>query len=670
MSYLNIPRIVFSGDFQADVNTVNNDVTHYYNPAFTEDNWVQAESGEGGWWNPDGGSTFRLVNCSVKQVCYPDGSKTADADQDPIIGKNVTGPLNESSAKIVDLDPQFQFTSQLWGLKLCIYSNEDEVLLTGRVEPSGFKDLQFRNFPPIKNGQPLGASWTSVIRDLEWGEGAAKSRILSELMDKSAASGLLSCQLVSFGYYKQIGGERFTLGRLLGAIGPYIAGDPHQFAPARRLIGLDIDYLTANKLQVPPRGSFVPEFVFSNCFYDETQAILTVDLGGSFPLAHPLGIPKDVGSLYVGVAKESNLREQLPNVKTPNYYFIEKDKIVKIGKIVYNEDWILNTAGISDFTVRGEAKVLLKNRQIVLFTDTDSENYKVLACETKNGLSIRADDNVKRIDPKPKGSVDFDFKLRTYQWGKKLPGGKVTFQRYTAAEFAYDPDNPDKHPCENLIPPTGIDPTNGNVIVPCTNWPTKSVLINGKNNVEINTDEHGEATVTVSVFDPNNPRGYIDGQIFLIGYMLEGLPTEQQYNLSWMGMWLMDGLIMHVRNAYEEINEPHWNDIAELMTQYRNLYPLMSKNIIDLSDPKQIADRQKIMLYAFTRDINDPTYMPVTRDLSAGKRKTIVNWLTTGMKGVDEAVPMPLASTPPSHEGGHQTSPKLNIKTKDDFYSE
>jgi hypothetical protein len=172
MSYLNNPRLIFSGDFQADVNTVNNDVTHYYNPAFTEDNWVQAKSGEGGWWNPDGGSTFRFVNCAVKQVCYPDGSKTNDASQDAVIGKSVTGPLNESSAKLVDLDPQFQFTSQIWGLKLCIYGSEDEVLLSGSVEPSGFKDLQFRNFPPIQNGQPLGASWTSVIYDLKWSKKA------------------------------------------------------------------------------------------------------------------------------------------------------------------------------------------------------------------------------------------------------------------------------------------------------------------------------------------------------------------------------------------------------------------------------------------------------------------------------------------------------------------
>ncbi|MGB3182404.1 MAG: hypothetical protein WBB45_13520 [Cyclobacteriaceae bacterium] len=653
MSYLDIPRIGFSGDFQADVNTVNNDVRHYYNPAFTENNWVQAESGEGGWWNPDGGSTFRLINCSVKQVWYPDGSQTSNSDDDPVIGKNVAGPLQEASAKLVDLDPQFQFTSQLWGLSLCIFDSENEILLSGTVEPSGFKDLQFRNLPPIENGQPLGASWTSVITNIEWGPNAGKSKVLAELKRLWSETGMLSCQLVSFGYYKIIGGERFSLGRLLGSIGPYHKGDPRQFAVARRIIGL-------NK----------QEFGFSNGSFDEDRSLLTIDLGGSIPLSHPLGVPKDFGALYIGVARDTTLRDHLTKT-SDGTYTISQDVIVKIGEIDYKkEGWLLQTAGLSDFGVTGEARELIENHQVVLFTDAENGNYQVLACETRNGLSVRADNNVRRIDTQTAGPVDFDFTIRTYQWGKSYPGGKVTFKRYTPAEFANDPDNPKE--CDDPKVPDGIDPKTGQVIQPCTNWPGKAILLNGEENAEIVSDQNGEVTVSVSVSDPGNPRGYIDGQIFLIGYQLEGLPIEQQYDLSFMGMWLMDALIMHVRNAFDEIKEPVWDDIAEIMTQYRNLYPLMSRNILDLGDPKAIAARQKIMAYAFTRDINDPTYMPVSRDLSEGKRKTIVNWLNTGMKGAEEGLARKTGEShpaaPPTPEAGNQNKQKLNVKTKDDFY--
>lgn len=674
MSYLNIPRLVFSGDFQADVNTVNNNVTHYYNPGFTEDNWVQAESGHGGSWNPDGGSTFRFVDCSVKQVCYPDGSKTNDPGVDPVIGKSVAGPLDESPAKLVDLDPQFQFTSQIWGLRLCIYNAEDEILLKGDVEPSGFKDLQYRNFPPRENHQPLGASWTSVIKNLEWGERASESTILTALRKSSEATGMLSCNLVSFGYYKVIGGERFTLGRLLGSIGPYIAGDPKWFAPARRLIGLDVDYAIGNHLKV--YEEFVPDFSFSNCYYDAPNASLSVDLGGSFPLAHPMGKVKDVNKVYVGVAKKVNVREQLPCVSTTDFYYIAKDAIVLIGEIEYREeDWLMNTAGISDFSVRGEAKTLIENRQIVLLAETGSDNYKILACETKDGLSVRADYNVMRIDAPTQGASETEFEIRTYQWGKKLPGATVSFKRYTAAEIAYDPDHPDEHPCSDPKPPEGINPDTGQIIQPCTNYPEEAVLLDHKKNTKIVSDENGIARVTVSVSCPGNPRGYIDGQIFLIPYALDGLPVDQQYNLTFMGLYRMDSIIMHARNSYKEPEQdPKWSDISEIMTQYRNLYPLMSRNILDLSDAEAVAKRYKIMKYAFSRDINDPTYMPVSRDLSQGKQNTILRWLRIVEERAEKHEKLIASEAPtliPENTPTAQKSPqaiKLNVKTKDDFY--
>ena len=55
MSALHLPRLVFSGDFQADVSTVNNDVRHYDTATF-EPRFQQPASGatRNGWWNPSG----------------------------------------------------------------------------------------------------------------------------------------------------------------------------------------------------------------------------------------------------------------------------------------------------------------------------------------------------------------------------------------------------------------------------------------------------------------------------------------------------------------------------------------------------------------------------------------------------------------------------------------
>ena len=52
----------------------------------------------------------------VKSVYYQDGSSTADAAKDPVIDLVVDGSNNRVGAKLVDLDPQWQLASQIWGL--------------------------------------------------------------------------------------------------------------------------------------------------------------------------------------------------------------------------------------------------------------------------------------------------------------------------------------------------------------------------------------------------------------------------------------------------------------------------------------------------------------------------------------------------------------------------
>jgi hypothetical protein len=72
MSFLSLPRINFAGFFEADVNTVNNDVRHFDAAKFeSRFQTVQklAEDAKGtiynGWWNPRGTNAFRLFDCVV-----------------------------------------------------------------------------------------------------------------------------------------------------------------------------------------------------------------------------------------------------------------------------------------------------------------------------------------------------------------------------------------------------------------------------------------------------------------------------------------------------------------------------------------------------------------------------------------------------------------------------
>jgi hypothetical protein len=53
----------------------------------------------------------------------------------------------------------------------------------------------------------------------------------------------------------------------------------------------------------------------------------------------------------------------------------------------------------------------------------------------------------------------------------------------------------------------------------------------------------------------------------------------------------------------------------------------MSQGLFSLADPAVAKQHAALLAFAFERDIDDPNHMPVTRDLSAGKRQTVLAWL-------------------------------------------
>src|SRR5258708_9286531 len=129
MSYLHTPMLIFSGDFRADVSTVNNDITHYNNATF-QSNFQQPGTGsQNGWWNPEGGSTFQFINCQVKKINMPGGIVLQQPAEDLILNQSVGGFYNISPSKMADPHPTMQICSQLLGVKFRIFSSTGESFL-------------------------------------------------------------------------------------------------------------------------------------------------------------------------------------------------------------------------------------------------------------------------------------------------------------------------------------------------------------------------------------------------------------------------------------------------------------------------------------------------------------------------------------------------------------
>lgn len=589
MSYLHDPRFIFTGDFQSDVSTVNNDVRHYDNDSF-EERFQQPEDlpTYNGWWNPVGGANFRFLNCTVKEGYLPDGKIMKNQKDDILIGLPVTGSPDRPNGKMLDLDPQMQIVSAIYGVRVRLSTADGDLLLEGEISPVGFRDINRRQYPNStndkdynRNRQPSGACWTSVLENLKWGEKSSQSPVLSAL--KSASPTRLSIHLNSYGYYYTHVDGRFSLGRILGSISPYLPDEPLYFPATRRLYGT-----------VNAPGSTSTYFLYSNFIVDEKKSRLTLDLGNSYPTNGPLGdINENFTNMIVAVSKIPIDIEMSNDQK----YFISPQYVEPIISINPDKNWLDTTGGIVTTYLTKELLTLLQNNQLVLLKP-ESGLLVVYARESRGGYYMRADQSIFRLDPDDSLSTTF----YAYRYGKPIPNANIGIT-------LMDPlDDQGGGPPSDPNPPTAkIPPIN----VPAGKISYPSILKTGANGKI-------DATLT-AIGDPENFREYVEGQIYLYPYTLNGVQYFDQCS--------EDFLCVHLRDRYNVPASPTWTDVAHIWLQFGNLYPIMSKHIMNMSKMDDIIKHKDILLFAFTRDFNDPVYMPVTRDLSKNKMDTLIKWL-------------------------------------------
>src|SRR5256885_8057357 len=110
MSYLNALRLHFSGKFQANVSTVNNDPGHFDNATF-QPSYQQMQGGAAwnGWFNPQGDAAFRLLGCRVTSASLANGEPPPASD---VINRALVADSDSQvCAKLVDLDSEQQLVS-------------------------------------------------------------------------------------------------------------------------------------------------------------------------------------------------------------------------------------------------------------------------------------------------------------------------------------------------------------------------------------------------------------------------------------------------------------------------------------------------------------------------------------------------------------------------------
>jgi hypothetical protein len=64
-----------------------------------------------------------------------------------------------------------------------------------------------------------------------------------------------------------------------------------------------------------------------------------------------------------------------------------------------------------------------------------------------------------------------------------------------------------------------------------------------------------------------------------------------------------------------------------VFAQFGNLYPVMSRRLIDLNKYEDVVQSRAVLALSLALPIEDPNHMPVTRDLSESKRRMLLAWL-------------------------------------------
>ena len=570
MSYLDAPRLHFAGIFIANPSTVNN-VPSNYDPAVTN-----PDPG----WNPNGNAQWAIKNCIVTAAIYSDGTVCNTPAEDPIVGAPVAGANTGASAKLVDLDPEQQMVSEIWGFKVQLGASSSVDSFTGDFEIAAFTDIWFRATAGGSAGDaPMGASYQSVLNAVKW-SASLNSPFLKQLQQTSADE--LSIKFNLDGINMDSSSAEFTQGRIVGTIGPAKHGEPKHFVAGRLLRsapGTDPS-IQPMTLQGTPAGA--PMF-FAPCQVDDGRKSVLLDVGNSISTTTPGGpMNPALGDLRLAI---------LPPYAAP----------VLLGQIKYlDKDWYQNSAGVSEFPLTPSQLAMVNNTPLgIVQTGSSGQISRPLLQENATGSFVRADRFVFRLNPGEDARVD----LVARRFGKPAVNEQISLtQDPMLINNMQSPPNPDNIP---------IGVPSGALQFPAT----------------VTTNAEGGASVILSASDPGNPRGFIDGQVYGVAYSFAS-DAKANYSYNPDPTSFISVLVF---NSYPEVASPTWTDVKPILSQYAKLYPFMTTGVgINLANYTSVQQNLSAIRQVLMLPKENPGYMQVTRDLSRDKAELILKWIDLG----------------------------------------
>jgi hypothetical protein len=586
MSYFSYPRINFYGRFFTDPSTVNNDPTHYN----------VSNDPPSPWQNPDGLHQFKLEECTVVSAIGPKGEIS-----DPIVNLPFLTTDTPSPAKIVDLDVYQQGVPTIFGMQVSIPITSD-VSLKGIVDPAVLNQLWWVSVLATRSwedsdylmdsfGGDMNACgiFQSIIRvpEKDW-PNESVSPILALLKQRTILEDgnyLISMRFVVDGYRNVPEDRNYQTGRISGSLGPVLGFEPRYNAGARWMAGR-----TQNKKD-PWNWPMFNNVQFK---VDPERKLLILDLANGICRQRAGGAPVDLGTLTAWII--------LPNQEQ-----------ISLGEVDYSEYCYNLYSHIIEIPLTDEQWSLAAKSQIQLTMSRTDIGPTLIFSEQINQTNIEVEVRPIRMEGIPGTTAStrvYVSKMCKPLAGKQLQLDVISVHGNTPGATV-PPSNPGNTPQADGAITAAITPT----------------------------DQFGYATVTIKVQkNPGFRTPLLDGQLYFINlYDPKGPvpPSLSQSSIISCLVW----------SDYPVNKNPSWDEVQQILAGFIKLFPGMTKKI-DLSDfpsfqtfalnppwgayqasPGPLGlDRGAIGFY-MTRDITDPRYMPVTRDLSPSKVMTILHYI-------------------------------------------
>lgn len=588
-------------------------------------------------WNSIGTGEFHFFNTTITSAVYENGTMT---ENDPIVNSLVVSNLLQSPAKLVDVDTEAPMKSTIYGLKLSLVNSSDPVAFSHApiLEAEWTRsiiayDIWFR-FLRAKPGKEPGASnpflsaqGTSKLKNINWGD-IGNSTILDQLKNANRM-GQLSVRITHYQFSSDNRSGNFTFGNVVGTIGIAKPEEPLNAGGQRLLSYIKRAHLP--NIIVPQNDSCYESISNgSSIFWTykapfkiqqvEMSSVLSVDVSNSLPM-DVYGNIRDLGELKFALFVESHCCMDI----------IE-------AQIDYLEDgWLKRTGGIIDINLHVEQLKRLNKSHLLLvrILHTDSlidDVYKVcewLPSQKNRAESVQVLLKEIRYFIRPMDYIVFRLQ-RTYNDAATVD--------LLVTDFGVPAENLSVNlslvgtpiPLKGIIQSNSTAQTNGSGIA------TFSLQLNDAFEERIPYPRQTNKNCTCNKSE-SFTRFTIDGQLYQYNYNLVGVDDievcSNQTDFTKYFVFCTNFVTVLAHSDPYEFNytdhEAHtytWVDhIQPIFEQYYKLYPVMS-NILNMSNYSDVILPQNLNLlrFAMSRDFDDPSYMPVTRDLSPLKQQVIL----------------------------------------------